>query len=126
MADPFQVEESSEQGRFLVALEDIEEGQTILRDTACVVGPFTVSVPICLECNVSLVGGSSSGGFCPRGCGFQLCANCCKSMRSQNNEEEGNNKDCWHQLECRTIKKSQEKKQANVITSQSHDPSRCQ
>ena len=46
MAVPFQVEESLEQGRFLVALEDIEEGQTILRDTACVVGPFTVSVPI--------------------------------------------------------------------------------
>ena len=125
--DPFQVEESLEQGRFLVAVEDIEEGQTILTDTACVVGPFTVSVPICLECNVSLVGSSDiANPFCPKGCGFQLCANC-KSM-SQNNGEENNKERCWHQLECRTIQKSHEKKskeeeEANVITS--HDPSLC-
>ena len=100
----FRLQESLEQGRFLVAERDIEEGQSILTDTASVVGPFTVSVPICLACHVTLVPGSSP--FCPQGCGFQLCANCSTSPLDENNEV--NNKD-WHQLECRTInQKSQE------------------
>ena len=100
-ASPFRVEDSgTSAGRFLVATQDIEEDELILTEEAFVVGPFTISVPICLACNMSLVGRPEDSQWCPNGCGFQLCKNC-SSMGRKN----GGNKD-WHQLECRMIQKS--------------------
>ena len=93
---PFRVDESSTtSGRYLVATQDIEEDELILTDEAFVVGPFTVSVPICLACNRSLVGQDSP--WCSHGCGFQLCQRC--------SALEGGGQD-WHSLECGMIQKS--------------------
>lgn len=73
----FVVKQSLEKGRFMVAAKDIEMGETILAEKAYVMGPFTVSPPLCLRCNAAPLSPTSEP--CPGGCGFLQCSPQCKN-----------------------------------------------
>ena len=49
----YEIHQSQDKGRYLVASHSIDKNQVVLQDRAYVVGPFTVSMPLCLNCHVS-------------------------------------------------------------------------
>ena len=49
----YEIRQTQDRGRFMVATQTIEKNQVVLQDEAFCVGPFTVSSPLCLRCHTS-------------------------------------------------------------------------
>lgn len=77
---PYAVVVTVGQGRGLRATRDIEKNEIVLIDEPFVMGPFTVSSPLCLSCNARpLTSSSTTLTKCPGLCGFWLCCQKCCS-----------------------------------------------
>lgn len=71
----YEIHQSQDKGRYLVASHTIDKNQVVLQDRAYVVGPFTVSMPLCLNCHVSPLTLEKTRE-CPGGCGYRVCIDC--------------------------------------------------
>ena len=90
--------DDNSQGRILVATSNIAAGEVIFEDYPFVVGPFTVSQPVCLICSSKPIGEARGSLTCEGNCGFLVCKDelsCIGASRCN-----------WHAIECKIIKES--------------------
>ncbi|CAB3386012.1 Hypothetical predicted protein [Cloeon dipterum] len=78
---PVRVHEHPVLGRHLVATRDIKQGELIIRESPLVIGPKTVSTPICLGCCKP----ADLSYPCP-GCAWPLCGVACSSSAAHQAE----------------------------------------
>ena len=76
-----------DRGRYLVARKTIAKNEVVLEDVAHVVGPFTVSMPLCLNCHASPLT-LQGARECSGGCGYQLCKECCCQLQPSHEQED--------------------------------------
>ena len=97
---PIQIRESENQdeGRIIVATSRITAGEVIFEDYPFVVGPFTVSQPLCLICNSQPLGEDRGSLACEGKCGFLVCKDELSCI--------GASKCNWHTTECNILKES--------------------
>ena len=76
-----------DRGRYLVARKTIAKNEVVLEDVAHVVGPFTVSMPLCLNCHASPLT-FQGARECPYGCGYLLCKECCCQLQPSHEKED--------------------------------------
>ena len=93
-----QQSENKNEGRIIVATTRIPAGELIFEDYPFVVGPFTVSQPVCLICNSQPLGEERGSLACPGNCGFLVCKDELPCI--------GASKCNWHNLECSILKES--------------------
>jgi len=78
---PYKIEKSAELGRYLVASRDLKEGEILFEESPLVVGPVTVTTPVCLDCYAPV-----DGSFCCRKSGWPLCGPTCEKAVAKNPE----------------------------------------
>ncbi|KAJ6640841.1 SET domain-containing protein SmydA-8, isoform A [Pseudolycoriella hygida] len=74
MPDYFEVQKSSEFGRYTTVTKNVKSGDIIFEEYPFVVGPKPNIAPVCLVCCYP-VDGSENGPRCPN-CRWPLCENC--------------------------------------------------
>ena len=75
-----------DRGRYLVARKTIAKNEVVLEDVAHVVGPFTVSMPLCLNCHASPLTLQGARECCH--CGYMLCKECCCQLQPSHEQED--------------------------------------
>ena len=80
---PYKVQYDCEMGRYLVATENIKQGEIILHEDPLVLGPYTRSKPQCLNCFKVI--NSKTRYDCSK-CGFPACDEKCVSGRYRKDE----------------------------------------
>ena len=68
---------SDEEGRHMVAARDIREGETIMRELPCSLGPGHFTPPVCLGCYRRV-----DGKVRCKKCGWPVCSRSCKYVWS--------------------------------------------
>ena len=101
-----------DRGRYLVARKTIAKNEVILEDVAHVVGPFTVSMPLCLNCHASPLT-LQGARECSGGCGYLLCKECCCQLQLSHEQQEGDHQQHppmekgqqqhYHRIECQIL-----------------------
>ena len=97
---PIQIRQSDnkKEGRIIEARSHISAGDVIFEDYPFVVGPFTVSQPVCLVCNTKPLGEARGSLACEGMCGFLVCKDELPCI--------GASKCNWHTTECKILKDS--------------------
>lgn len=75
---PYEVKSNEILGRHLIATRDINEGEIILKQNPLVLGPKTVSYPLCLGCHKTL-NFEKNGRFDCSKCFWPLCDKFCET-----------------------------------------------
>ena len=90
--------ENKAEGRIIIATSRIAAGEVIFEDYPFVVGPFTVSQPVCLVCNSQPLSEARGSSACEGKCGFLVCKDELMCI--------GASKCNWHKTECNILKES--------------------
>ncbi|MCL4144495.1 UNVERIFIED_CONTAM: hypothetical protein GTU68_042503 [Idotea baltica] len=94
---PYKIAQNPEVGRYLVATKDIKFGELILEDPTLIMGPKTITEPVCLACYRPV-----EGKYTCKKCGFPMCDKDCASADS-------------HEPECKAIQDSGTKVKVSVF-----------
>lgn len=78
---PYKIEKSEAMGRYLTASKDLKAGEILFEEAPLVVGPVTVTPPVCLHCYVPV-----DGSFKCRKSGWPLCGPTCEKAVAKNPE----------------------------------------
>lgn len=78
---PYKIEKSNVLGRYLVATRDLKAGEVLFEEAPLVVGPVTVTNPVCLYCYTP-----ADGSFKCRKSGWPLCGPTCEKAVAKNPE----------------------------------------
>lgn len=82
---PFEVKSNEVLGRYLIANRDINEGETILKQEPLILGPKTVSYPMCLGCHKILNFEKNNRFDCSK-CFWPLCDKSCEKSHLHEQE----------------------------------------
>ena len=78
---PFKIGKSSELGRYLEATKDLKKGEIIFKEAPLVVGPISVTPPVCLCCYAGV-----DGSYLCRKSGWPVCGPKCEKAIEKNPE----------------------------------------
>ena len=78
---PFKIAKSAELGRYLEATKDLKKGELIFKEAPLVVGPISVTPPVCLCCYAGV-----DGSYLCRKSGWPVCGPKCEKAVEKNPE----------------------------------------
>ena len=94
---PFKISHNETVGRYLVATRDIKPGELMLEDATLIMGPKTITEPVCLACYRPV-----NGDYSCEDCGFPMCDENCSQAES-------------HQPECKAVQNSGTKVRVSIF-----------
>ncbi|KAG5684028.1 hypothetical protein PVAND_013281 [Polypedilum vanderplanki] len=81
----FEFESNDILGRYMIAKRDIKPGEIILKEKPMIIGPKTISHPICLGCHKSLIPIENDYYKCSK-CTWPLCGKSCENSEYHKDE----------------------------------------
>ncbi|XP_042873477.1 SET domain-containing protein SmydA-8-like [Penaeus japonicus] len=129
---PFKVMESKELGRYMVASRDLKAGDIIFKDEPLVVGPKTITEPVCLGCYKRV-----DGTYRCSVCEWPMCGPACEKLPDhqpecvigreigspidiQDFDEPNHFYELVYPLRCLALKKKSPKKYEQLMSLESH------